>query len=73
MAMAGPRLEECGINGAGSLTTSRPCGPTFAQINPEGWTQSGGEQAGRVVGGTPWPHIRAQINLDKQRGAKQTT
>ena len=33
IAMAGPRLAECGTNGAGSLTTSRPCGPTFAQIN----------------------------------------
>ena len=30
VAMAGPRLAECGTNGAGSLTTSRPCGPTFA-------------------------------------------
>ena len=30
VAMAGPTLEECGTNGAGSLTTSRPCGPTFA-------------------------------------------
>ena len=28
--LAGPRLAECGTNGAGSLTTSRPCGPTFA-------------------------------------------
>ena len=28
-AVAGPRLVECGTNGAGSLTTSRPCGPTF--------------------------------------------
>ena len=30
VAVAGPRLAECGTNGAGSLTTSRPCGPTFA-------------------------------------------
>ena len=30
VAMAGPRLTECGTKGAGSLTTSRPCGPTFA-------------------------------------------
>ena len=29
VALAGPRLAECGRNGAGSLTTSRPCGPTF--------------------------------------------
>ena len=32
----GPRLAECGMNGAGSLTTGRPCGPTFAQIGREG-------------------------------------
>ena len=30
VAVAGPRLVECGTNKAGSLTTSRPCGPTFA-------------------------------------------
>ena len=30
VAVAGPRLAECGTNGAGSPTTSRPCGPTFA-------------------------------------------
>ena len=29
----GTETGECGTNGAGSLTTSRPCGPTFAQIN----------------------------------------
>ena len=33
VAMAGLRLAECGTNGAGSLTTGRPCGPTFVQIN----------------------------------------
>ena len=31
VAMAGLRLAECGLNGAGSLTTSRPCSPTFAR------------------------------------------
>ena len=30
VAVAGLRLAECGMNGAGSLTTSRPYGPTFA-------------------------------------------
>ena len=30
VAMAGLRLAECGTNGAGSLTMSRPCGPTLA-------------------------------------------
>ena len=33
VAVAGLRLAECGTTGAGSLTTSRPCGPTFVQIN----------------------------------------
>ena len=41
VAVVGPRLAECGTNGAGSLTNSRLCGPTFAQINQEGQTQSG--------------------------------
>ena len=50
VAMAGPRLVEYRTNRAGSLTTSRPCGPTFAQINQEGWTQSGGER-----GQAEWP------------------
>ena len=50
VAVAGLRLAECGTNGTGSLSTSRPCGPTFAQINPEGRTQSGGEW-GRQSGG----------------------
>ena len=30
VAVVGPRLAECGTNGAGSLSTSRPCSPTFA-------------------------------------------
>ena len=46
----GPRLVECGMNGAGSLTTGRPCGPTITQINPEVQTKSGGER-GRQRGG----------------------
>ena len=29
VAVAGPRLAECGMNSAGSLTTSRPRGPTL--------------------------------------------
>ena len=29
VAVAGPRLAECGMNGTGSPITSRPCGPTF--------------------------------------------
>ena len=50
VAVVGPRLVECGTNRAGSPSTSRPSGPTFAQINPEGRTQSGGEW-GRQNGG----------------------
>ena len=30
VAVVGPRLAECGTNRAGSPTTSRPGGPTFA-------------------------------------------
>ena len=33
VAVAGLRLAEWGTNGAGSPSTSRPCGPSFAQIN----------------------------------------
>ena len=44
VAVAGLRLAECGTNGAGSPSTSRPCGPIFTQINQEGWTQSGRER-----------------------------
>ena len=29
VAVTGLRLAECGTNGAGSLTTRRPRGPTF--------------------------------------------
>ena len=50
VAMAGSRLAECGTNGTGSPSTSRPCGPTFAQINPEGRTQSGGERGRQSSG-----------------------
>ena len=50
VAVAGLRLAEYGTNGTGSPSTSRPCGPTFVQINPEGRTQSGGEW-GRQSGG----------------------
>ena len=51
VAVAGPRLAECGRNGAGSLTTSRPLQPLLrTQINQEGQTQSGGER-GRQSGG----------------------
>ena len=50
VAVAGLRLAEGGTNGAGSPSTSRPCGPTFAQTNPEGRTQSGGERGRQSSG-----------------------
>ena len=65
VAVAGLRLAECGTNGAGSPSTSRPCNPTFVQINREGRTQSGGER-GRQSSGS---HTD---KLGKRRGAKQT-
>ena len=58
VAVAGPRLAECGTNWAGSPSTSRPCGQTFAQINQEGRTRSGGERGRQSAGSTPQPHIR---------------
>ena len=42
VAVAGLRLAECGTNGAGSPSTSRPCNPTFVQINREA---KGGERS----------------------------
>ena len=72
VTMAGPRLAECGTNGAGSLTTSRPCRPTVPQINQEDRTQSGGERGRQSAGSTLRPHTCAQINQAEQRGAKQS-
>ena len=60
VAVVGLRLAECGTNGTGSPSTSRHCGPTFAQINPEGRTQEWRrmEQAERPVAprGTTFAH-----------------
>ena len=50
VAVAGLRLAECGMNGAGSPSTSRPCGPTFAQIDQEGRTQTGRERGRQSSG-----------------------
>ena len=49
-AVAGLRLVECGTNREGSPSTSRPCNPTFAQINREGRTRSGGERGRQSSG-----------------------
>ena len=70
---AGPRLAECGMKGAGRLTTGRPWGPTFVHRE----TKRAGLRveengAGRAAGSTLWPHTCTQINLDKRWGAKQT-
>ena len=54
MALAGPRLVECGTNRAGSLTTSRPCGPTFTHRETERAGLRVAENgAGRAAGSTP--------------------
>ena len=58
VAIAGPRLAECGTNRAGSLTTSRPCGPTFAPRGPDSeWQRTG--QAERWVApcGPTFSHV----------------
>ena len=69
VAMAGPRLAECGMNGAGSPTTSRPCGPTFVhRITKRARLRVAEKGAGGAAGSTPQPHTRAQINQDQRRG-----
>ena len=55
----GPRLAECGTNRAGSLTTSRPCSPTFVQINERAGLRVTENGAGRAAGSTPQPYILA--------------
>ena len=58
IAVAGPRLAECGTNGAGSLTTSRPCGPTFAHRETERAGLRVAENgADRAADSTPWPPL----------------
>ena len=64
VAVAGPRLAECGMKGAGRLTTGRPWGPTFVHRE----TKRAGLRveengAGRAAGSTLWPHTCTQINL----------
>ena len=74
VAVAGPRLAECGTNGAGSLTTSRPCGRTFAHRETKRAGLRVAENgAGRAAGSTPRSHTRAQINQDEWWGVEQTT
>ena len=42
VAMAGPRLAECGTNGAGSLTTSRPHSHADKRRGPDSeWRRTG--------------------------------
>ena len=55
VAVAGPRLAECGTNRAGSLTTSRPCGPTCTdkQRGPESERRRTGQAEQRVAPGSP--------------------
>ena len=63
MAVAGLRLAECGTNGAGSPSTSRPCGPTSARITQRAGLRVAESGAGRAAGSTPRHQIRPQINL----------
>ena len=67
IAVAVPTLAECGTNRAGSLTTSRPCGPTFAQINREGRTQSSGEWGRQSSGSHPAAPNSPTDKPDKRR------
>ena len=63
VAVAGPRLAECGTGKIGSLTTSRSCGPTFTHRETERAGLRVAENgAGRAAGSTPRHHIRPQIN-----------
>ena len=48
MAVAGLRLAECGTSGAGSPSTSRPCGPTFVQITERAGLRVAKNEAGRA-------------------------
>ena len=73
VAVSGPRLVECRTKGTGSLTTSRPCNPTFAHRETErAGLRVAENRAGRAPGSTQWPHTITQTNRDEQRGAKQT-
>ena len=68
IAAARLRLAECGTNGAGSLTTSRPCDPTFTHRQTERARLRVAEnRAGRVAGSTLRHHIRPQINRTNSR------
>ena len=74
MALAGPRLAECGTNGAGSQTTSRPCDPTFAHRETERAGLRVAENgAGRVAGKRSMASHSCTAKPDEGRGAKQTT
>ena len=55
MAVAGPRLAECGrIKEAGSRTTSRPFGPTFVHRETErAGLRVAENRAGRAAGSRP--------------------
>ena len=60
VAVAGQRLAECGMNGAGSLTTGRPCGPTVANRYPRGpdseWLRMGQAEQRVVPHGPTFTH-----------------
>ena len=60
-------LAECGTNGAGSLTTSRPCGPISAHRQ----TERAGLRVAENGAGRAAPHLGTD-KPDKRRGVKQT-
>ena len=64
VAMAGPRLAECGTKGEGSLTTSRPCGPAFVHRE----TKRAGLRVAENGAGRAAPHSR----IDKPRRTSES-
>ena len=52
VAVAGLRLAECGTNGAGSPSTSRPCNSTFVQITERAGLRVAENGAGSTRGPT---------------------
>ena len=63
VAMAGPRLAECGTKGQAVRPPADPAAPHSRTDKPRGPDSRVAENgAGRAAGSTLRPHIRAQIN-----------
>ena len=65
VAVAGPRLAECGTNGAGA----DPAAPHSRRETERAGLRVAENGVGRAAGSNPRPHTQAQINLDERRGA----